>query len=150
VAALAAAALLFLPWLVLLSWEHGSRGPHESLLAYGGLVLALAFVLAHVRLDGQPRSALLIAVVVGVLNVLAWGGFIFLVLVGGSCSDADHGHIPPWAWPVAAVVYLVGGASGLRSRSHAVWAVPLSALVAGGLLILLAVAATGSTGACID
>ena len=148
VAALAAAALLFVAWVLLGYWLGAPRGIHESLLAYGGLLLALVCIYAYVRLDRNRRSALWISVAVAVLNVVASVGVAVLVLIEGSCDD--NGHIPTWAWPVAALLYLVGATVGLRKRWHAVWAVPLSLLVAGGWLVIVANALTGSTGACLD
>src|SRR5436190_2358316 len=147
VAALAAAALLFVAWVVLRYWWGAPRGIHESLLG-GGLLLALVCIYAHVRLDRNRRSALWISVAVAVLNVVASVGVAVLVLIGGSCDD--NGHIPTWAWPVAALLYLVGATVGLRKRWHAVWAVPLSLLAAGGWLVFVGTALTRSTGARLD
>jgi hypothetical protein len=145
-ALLAAAALLVLPWLVVGYGAGFALG--RSPLVSGGVLLAVVALVAYVRLDRDPRSAVLIAMTAGLLNIVAAFAFILLLLVEGSCYD--NGHIPAWAWPVAAAVYLAGAAKGLRSRWHAVWAVPVSALAAGVLLVLVAKIVTGSTGACID
>jgi len=148
-AVLAAAALLFLPWAWLVVRQGSPYGATESLVVYGGLVLALAAVLAHVLLASERGSALLIVVVASVLNAVAWAGVFLLFLAAGSCSSSNA-HIPPLAWVGALVIYLAGGAVGLRARWHAAWAVPVSLLLGGTWLVLLSKALIGSTGACID
>jgi hypothetical protein len=118
-------------------------------VVYGGLVLALGAVLAHVLLASGPGSALLIAVVAAVLNLVAWAGVFLLVLVSGSCSSSSA-HFAPLSWVGAVVIYLGGAAAGLRARWHAAWAVPISLLLGGAWLVLVSNVLTGSTGACID
>jgi hypothetical protein len=146
-AVLAAAALAFLPALVLIVGRDTPTRPNEALVVYGGGFLAVALIAAHALLS-RERGTLLVSVMAGTLNALALVGVFIMLLFGGSCSD--DGHVPQAAWIAAAVVYLVGAAWGLRSRWHGVWLVPVSTLAAGLLVVLVATILTGSTGMCLE
>lgn len=146
---LVAAALLYVPAVVFL---FGSRGPDPgaATAVVGALVvLAVLALAAHVVLSPEPAPRVLASLVVaGALNAAAAFGVFLLVLVGGSCSD--NGHIGPLAWGGALVIYLACAAAGLQRALHALWAVPVSLLVAGIWLVSVASLLTGSTGMCLD
>jgi glycerol uptake facilitator-like aquaporin len=146
-AVLAAAALVFLPALILFGRPPDARTPGEKLVVYGGGLLALALLAAHAVVSHE-RGTLLRTVIAGTLNAPALVGVFLLILVGGSCSD--EGHVPAFAWGGAIAVYLAGAAWGLRARWHSVWLVPASVLAGGLWLVAWAVVLTGSTGACLE
>jgi hypothetical protein len=141
--------MLYVPAIVFL---FGTRGPDPgtaTVVVGALLLLAVAGVAIHVALSPEPAfRVLMLAVVTVALTAAAAFGVFFLVLVGGSCSD--DGHIPVVAWLGGLVIYLVGGAVGLRRAAHGVWAVPASLLVGGIWLVGVATVLTGSTGACLD
>lgn len=90
-----------------------------------------------------------VSVLVGaVLNV---GGFVlaFLAFLLTGCGDRN-GHISGGVWAVGLVVSVVSGTWALQRPSRAWWGIPLSTLLATGVVIGLATALTGSTGLCPD
>jgi hypothetical protein len=148
-AALAAAALLYVPVLVMLFGTHGPDRGNQSAVVYGLGVLGVVSLVAHVLVTDQPAGKVVsLLVLTGALNALAAVGVFILVLAGGSCSD--NGHIPAAAWVGAALLYLAGGTVGLQRAARGIWAVPASVLLAGFWLVALATVLTGSTGACLE
>ena len=146
-AALAAAALLFLPSIFILFGSSGPESGHESLVVYGGAVLAVALLGVH-AVVAHERGALVVAVLAGALNALALVGGFILLLIGGSCSD--DGNVSGAIWISGALVYLAGASWGLRARWHAVWLVPVSLLAAAIWVVAVATVFTGSTGMCLE
>jgi hypothetical protein len=142
VAACAAAALLLLPGLVFL---FGASGPHPGVDAL--VAASLAAIAVYVYAADARAAALGVAVAAGALNTVAMLGVVFLVLVGGDC---ENGHVPALAWVVAPALYLAGAAWGLQRGRNAVWVVPVALVASGALLVALATALTGSTGACLE
>jgi hypothetical protein len=137
-AAGAAAAAVWVPLALL--FGHGFVGKLEWTL--GGLFLATPYfaLTAGVTLAAYGIGA---AFSFGAL----FGAFL-LFLIGGGCGE--EGHVTGAMWAIGAVAYLGGGAWSLQRPKRAWWGLPASVLASALLVVLLATAFTGSTGACLS
>ena len=123
-----------------IAFGEGVTGKVEWTL--GGLVLAVPYV-------AVTAGATIAAYAVGAaLGGGALFGAFLLFLVGGSCSD--DGHVPPAVWAVGAIAFLAAATWSLQRPKRAWWGVPASILGSALLVVLLATAFTGSTGACLS
>jgi hypothetical protein len=148
---LTAPAMLAVPAIVLLFGGHRPERANEQVVVYGIVAIAVIAVALHVYLAPERRgAAACVIVVASALNALAVIGVFLLVLFGGSCSESDHGHVPPVSWIGAGVIYLIGATWALQRLWRPLWAVPVSVLAGGVWLVLTATLLTGSTGACLE
>jgi hypothetical protein len=146
---LTAPAMLVVPAIVLLFWEHGPDRGREMLVVYGIVAIAVIAAALHVYLTPERRHAAAGAIVAGsALNAVAVIGVFILVIVGGSCSDG--GHVPLVSWLGGGIIYLAGATWALQDLWRPIWAVPVSVLAGGAWIVLTATLLTGSTGACLS
>jgi hypothetical protein len=139
-AALAAAALFFLPWLIVAALNGDLHGWWIAVL--GGCAAALVL---HVRLRPEPasRAALWLVLTEAALLVGLVGLTIELVATD-SCGASPAVNVVRWTG--APAIYLIGGAWGLQRPLRGLWALPLAALVAGGWLVAAAHLVPGGDG----
>jgi hypothetical protein len=144
-----AAAIVYLPILVILLTEDVTQSPRQTALWIAVAVVAAAAIAVHIRISPFPFGAQLAAIAVAsALSVLAALGVLFMILIGGGCNDS--GHIPLGGWISAAALYVVLATWGLQRPLRTAWAVPGAILFAGLWLVAVATLVTGSTGACLD
>jgi hypothetical protein len=151
VAAFTAAAIVYVPIFVILLTENVTRSARETALWIALAVVAAGAIALHIRLSPFPFGVQLAAIAVAsTLSVLAGVGVLFMILVGGSCSESDHGHLQLGGWISAVAVYVGIATWGLQRPLRTAWAVPVAILFAGLWLVALASVLTGSTGACLE
>jgi hypothetical protein len=151
VAAVAAAALLYLPIVVLLFATGLPSDDNTARVVYALFALAVPGLALYAFSSRRLPDALVTAVSAGVLNAVAVAAGFVLYLMGGSCDYDDKGTIPVTGWVGAVVIYLAGAAWGLSSAArHGIWIVPLSTLAASIWIYWTATTFTGSTGVCLD
>jgi hypothetical protein len=143
-AALAAAALFFLPWLIIAVLNGDLHGWWIAVLA----ACAAALVL-HVRLQPEhaSRAALWLVLTQGAV-VVGLAGVVVEIAATDSCSGNLAAGLVKWIG--AAVIYLGAGAWGLQRPLRGLWALPLAAVVAGGWLVGVAHIVPGGAGACFN
>jgi hypothetical protein len=148
-AAFAAAAIVYLPILVILLTVGAIESARQTVLWVALALVGTAAIAVHIRISPFPLGAQLAAIAIAsTLAVVAGIGVLFMVLAGGSCSDSGHLQLGGW---ISAVALYVGLATwGLQRPRRTAWAVPVALLVAGLWLVTLATVTTGSTGACLD
>ena len=143
-AALAAAALFTLPWLVILAFDGAVHG--WWIVA---LVACAAALVVHVRLQPEhaSRAALWLVLTEGAL-IVGMVGLLVEKLATGSCGGALAANLVEWIGGGA--IYLSGGAWALQRPLRGVWALPLATVVAGGWMAAAAHLVSGGTGSCFD
>ena len=148
-AAVAAAAIVYLPILVIVLTSGAIESARQTALWFALAVVGAAAIAVHIRISPFPFGVQLAAIAVAcTLAVLAGAGVLFMVLAGGSCSGS--GHLQLGGWISAVALYVVLATWGLQRPLRTAWAVPVAILVAGGWLVTVATVITGSTGACLD
>jgi hypothetical protein len=130
---------------LVLSLALGGRGA-----AVGAPIVAVCAGAAVYVAAGPRRGHAVISFLGGmVLSVVVlYGALILFILTG--CSEHGQGHIAGWMWEVAIVVLAAGSFWALQRPWRTWWALPVSTAVALIAVDVLAVAFTGSTGACAD
>jgi hypothetical protein len=143
-AALAAAALFFTPWLIVAVLNGDLHGWWIAAL----VVCGAAFVL-HARLQPEhaSRAALWLVLTQGAVLVGLFG-MIVETVAADACGSGTTAHLVGWIG--ASVIYLAGGAWGLRRPLRGLWALPLAALVAGGWIAATAHLISGGSGGCFN
>ncbi len=143
-AALAAAALFTVPWLVV---EAFGGGLHLAWFAV--LAACVAALVVHVRLQPEhaSRAALWLVLTEGAV-IVGVAGLLVEKLATGSCGGGLAANLIEWIGGGA--IYLGGGAWALQRPLRGVWALPLAALVAGGWMAAAAHLIAGGTGSCFD
>jgi len=143
-AALAAAALFIVPWLIVAALNGDLHGWWFALLVAG-----VAALVVHVRLQPEhaSRAALWLVLTEGALLV----GLVGLVVervATDSCGSGTAADLVEWIGGSA--IYLGGGAWALQRPLRGVWALPLATVVAGGWMVAAAHLVSGGTGGCFD
>jgi hypothetical protein len=141
-AALAAAALFFVPWLIVAVLNGDVQG-----WWIGALVVCLAALVPHVRLQPEhaSRAALWLVLTQGALLV-GLAGLVVEVVAADTCGGNVSARLVGWIG--AAAIYLAGGAWGLQRPLRGLWAVPLAAVIAGGWIAATAHLISGGSAGC--
>jgi FtsH-binding integral membrane protein len=144
VAALAAAALFYLPTLTAAVLAGGL-----SPLWLGVLVVAALVLVLYVRRRPEPSSRVsLLLVAATALMLVAFVFGLFLTAFANACGDGGGAHTVEWLG--AAAIYLVGGAWALQGPPRAVWAMPALVLLGSGWVAIAAQLVPGGDGACFN
>ena len=144
VAALAAAALFYLPTLTAAVLAGGIGAIWLLILAACALVLVV-----YVRRRPEPSSRVaLLLVATTALMLCAFVVGLFATLFAGACGDRGAAHVVEWLG--AGAIYLVGGAGALQRPQRAVWVLPLLVLGAAGWIAAVARVVPGGTGVCFN
>jgi hypothetical protein len=143
-AALTAAALFYVPWLLVAVLGGAIHGWWFAVLV-GGLGV---FVL-HVRLQPEhpSRAALWLVLTQGAALIGIFGAVVEIVATD-SCGGSAAANAVRWSG--ATVIYLGASAWGLQRPLRGLWAVPLAAIVAGAWLAAAAHLVSGGAGACFN
>jgi hypothetical protein len=148
-AAFTAAAIVYVPIFVILLTENVTRSARETAL-WSPSPCSAAAIAVHPDLPFPFGVQLAAIAVASTLSVLAGVGVLFMILLGGSCSESDHGHLQLGGWISAVAVYAGIATWGVQRPLRTAWAVPVAILFAGLWLVALASVLTGSTGACLE
>jgi len=143
-AALAAAALFTVPWLVVEGFGAGVHLGWFAVLA----ACAAAFVV-HVRLQPEhpSRAALWLVLTEGAV-IVGIAGLLVEKLGTNSCGGGLEANLVEWIGGGA--IYLGAGAWALQRPLRGVWALPLATIVAGGWMAAAAHLVSGGAGGCFD
>ena len=143
-AALAAAALFLVPWLIVAVLKGDLHGWWIAVL-----VICAAALVLHVRLQPEhsSRAALWLVLTQGAI-VVGLAGIVVEIAATDSCSGSLAANLVKWIG--AAAIYLGAGAWALQRPLRGVWALPLAAVVAGGWLVAVAHVVPGGSGACFN
>jgi hypothetical protein len=143
-AALAAAALLVLPWLIVAAFNGELRG--WWIAVFVGCAAALVL---HVwlRPERASRAALWLMLTEAALLIGLVGVTIELVATD-SCGAGTAVNVVRWIG--APAIYLIGGAWGLQRPLRGLWALPLSAVLAGAWLVLASHLVGGGGTSCFN
>jgi hypothetical protein len=140
-AALAAAALIFLPWLIVATLNGDLHGWWIAVLV--GCAAALVL---QVRLRPEPASrAALWLVLTEATLIIGLVGVTIEIVATDSCNSGTAVNAVRWIG--APAIYLIGGAWGLQRPLRGLWALPLAAVVAGGWLVAASHIVPGGNGA---
>jgi hypothetical protein len=144
-AALAAAALFFVPWLIVATLNGDLHG--WWIAVFVGCAAALVL---HVRLRPEPASrAALWLVLTEAAVLIGLAGVLVEIAATDSCGDGGTAASLV-KWVGAAAIYLGVGAWALQRPLRGLWALPLATVAAGAWLVAVAHVLPGGAGACFN
>jgi hypothetical protein len=143
-AAVAAAALFFVPWLIVAVLNGDLHGRWIAVL-----VACAAALVLYVRLRPEPASrAALWLVLTQAAVLVGLVGIVIEIVLTDSCGAGTAVSVVRWIG--APAIYLIGGAWGLQRPLRGLWALPLAAILAGGWLVLAAHIVPSDGTACFN
>jgi hypothetical protein len=143
-AALAAAALITVPWLVIAAFDGAVHGWWIAVLA-----VCAATLVVHVRLQPEHASrAALWLVLTEATLIVGMVGLLAEKLGTDSCGGGLAANLVEWIGGSA--IYLSGGAWALQRPLRGLWALPLATVVAGAWMAAAAHLVPGGAGACFN
>jgi hypothetical protein len=133
-----------MPWLIVAVLNGDVHGWWIAALA-----VCTAALVPHVRLQPEhaSRAALWLVLTEGALLVGLLGLFVEVVAADTCGSNAAARLV---GWIGAGAIYLAGGAWGLQRPLRGLWALPLSAVVAGGWIVATAHLISGGSAGCFS